>query len=645
MVFKKKRKEYRAEDWTIYPWPEPKPGQKYGPTPMQEQLFIYHYKPWERPHYHGVDIVLMVGGRGSGKSLACIAEIIELVASYPKCAAVVGGVDMPLLKRNVMDLFGERLSWKDADGIMQPWEHPLVLKPPPEKTPVAPMINGATIRFLNIGEALKVRGFTADIFMIEEVNLLDGSSLKEMFGRSRGRALPIRQFILNMNPTGTRDWVYDMFALKQFEKTYEGPALQIGDICKCEFCEVCMAQELGEFKWVGGEKKYGPDGEFYEWTGATCPNPNCANIAATTIYEKNGKVKKLGTCARKDSTCPGAQNYYRVIRSASFDNPHNPSDFVQLQKGAMSKEEFETYVKGEIVDLNTGFIYKEFSSANIAPVEFDPEKDIYWTMDFNKDPMCSQIVQDDGDVFNVVDEFTLWNADERDVAKAFCERYKGYRGTVKLHGDPNGIVSDARADSTKTSFVFLLDYLRKNGFKVQMGFKKIKGDTLIPIPTRVNTLKAALKNVDGVSRIKIDPKCINLIESLRHTKWKENSKSPHEDENCDANAKLNPRRYEQAVLMTHPQAALGYLVVREKKLLLDKAGVKIMITEGTTIIGDAKEIKVEKRVEVPAPPPEEPQEEDFSISNLCGFGGSSILQERMEYERQQAEEYKRRRSG
>lgn len=68
MVFKKKRKEYRAEDWTIYPWPEPKPGQKYGPTPMQEQLFIYHYKPWERPHYHGVDIVLMVGGRGSGKS-------------------------------------------------------------------------------------------------------------------------------------------------------------------------------------------------------------------------------------------------------------------------------------------------------------------------------------------------------------------------------------------------------------------------------------------------------------------------------------------------------------------------------------------------------------------------------------------------
>lgn len=180
---------------------------------------------------------------------------------------------------------------------------------------------------------------------------------------------------------------------------------------------------------------------------------------------------------------------------------------------------------------------------------------------------------------------------------------------------------------------------------MEVGFRKIKGETLIPIITRVNTLKAAIKNVEGNSRIFVSPKCQNLIESLYNSKWKEKSNSPKEDDNCDEVAKKNPKRFEEAVTMTHPQAALGYLVYRIQPLLFPKAGVNIMMVEGTTVIGDAKEIKVEKRVEVPTPPPEEPQEEDFSISNLFGFGGSSILQERMEYERQQAEEYKRRRSG
>lgn len=66
-MIKRKRREYTQEDWNVYPWPEPGPGAEYGPTEMQEKLFIYHQEPWNRPHFHGVDVVLMVGGKGSGK--------------------------------------------------------------------------------------------------------------------------------------------------------------------------------------------------------------------------------------------------------------------------------------------------------------------------------------------------------------------------------------------------------------------------------------------------------------------------------------------------------------------------------------------------------------------------------------------------
>lgn len=637
----KKEIVYTQADWDINSFPDPPSGddEDYGPTEMQENLFIYHREPWERDHFHTLTIDLMIGAAASGKTIATIAEVIEVCAAFPGTVAVVCGKNMPLLKRNVVDKFGERLSYTGPDGINRAWKHPFVLRAPAEKTPHCIFINGSSIRFLNIDDPEIVRGFTADIFAIEEVNLMKANSLKEMLRRSRGMALPVRQFILNMNPTGARDWVYDMFNLKQFKNDYKGPPLPIGEPCECQHCHVCLGADLGKFEWVGGEKKIGPNGKFYAWVGGECSNPECPTLLKN-IEKGRGLLKQ-----KKSNPCPGGQYYYRVIRSASLDNPHIPSDFTQLQKGALSAEEYATYVKGEIVDLNTGYIYKEFSDANIGDVEFDPDKDMYWTMDFNKDPMCSQVVQDSGDVFHVVDEFTLWGADERAVAEAFCARYKGYKGTVGIYGDPNGITTSSRADSTKVSFKFLYDYLRKEGFKAYVGVKKVEGQTLIPIPDRIKTLKAALKTVDGTSRIIISPKCVNLIESLRHSKWDEKSKRPHEDENCDANAKLNPRRYEEAVLMTHPQAALGYLVFKEKKFLLNKTGVKIMITEDSTIIGDAKEIKVEKRVEVPAPVVEEPEEPEFSISNLCGFGGSSIVQERLEYERQQAEEYKRRRSG
>ena len=36
---------------------------------------------------------------------------------------------------------------------------------------------------------------------------------------------------------------------------------------------------------------------------------------------------------------------------------------------------------------------------------------------------------------------------------------------------------------------------------MEMGFKKVKGDTLIPIISRVNNLKASIKNVEGIRRI------------------------------------------------------------------------------------------------------------------------------------------------
>lgn len=555
-----------------------------------------------------------------------IAAIIELLLYYKNCTAVVGGKNMPLLKRNVMDDFGKRLSWKSPDGITHWWKHPTVLKAPAEKSPFAKFFNQASLRFLNIDDPEIVRGFTADVFGIDEINLMNADSFKEMLRRSRGNALPVRQFILGMNPTGARDWVYDMFVLRQFRDDYKGDPIPIGEPCECQYCHVCSASNLGKFEWVGGEKKIGPNGVFYEWSGGECPNPECPTL-----------VRK-GTPQTKTNCCPGNQHYYRVIRSHSLDNPHLPSDFAQLQKSALSAEEYATFVEGKIVDLNTGYIYKEFSDHNIAPGKLDPNKPIYWTHDFNFDPMCSYVCQETETGLHVVDELTLWNSDELDVAKYFVGKYKDFKNKVILYGDPNGVVVTSRADSNKVSFVVLRDFLKSKGFDVEIGVKKVKNDTLIPIIDRVKNLKVAILNGDQCRKIFIDPSCKNLIESLRHTAWKEKSPSPKEDDSCDALAKTNPKRYTEAVLMTHPQAALGYLVYRLFPVLTKKQGIKLLVSHEKVV----SSLPLDKSITVTKKNPVENKSDPFeikSISSELPHLSKKSIEERLKYQRQQEIEY------
>lgn len=595
----------------------------------------FSLEPLEEDDYYGVvldkdHLFLLADFTVVHNSATLIAAISELVASFPGCAAIVGGANMPLLKRNVMDEFGKVFSWKSPDGINYPWEHPMVLKPPPEKTPVAPFWNGASIRFLNINDPEIVRGFTADVFGIEEVNLMEADSLKEMLRRSRGKSLPIRQFILNMNPTGTRDWVYDMFQLKQFESAYEGDPIPIGEPCTCQYCHVCMGQEKGEFEWEGGEKKIGPNGRFYSWEGGKCPNPECPTFINT------GRVQQ------KETNCPGNQHYYRVVRSASLDNPHLPADFVQLQKGALSAEEYATYVKGEIVELRQGYIYTEYSDVhNVMDLEFDETKDIYWTHDFNINPMCSFICQEEEEGLSVVDEITLWAADELDVAEEFVERYKDFRKTVWLYGDPNGL-NASRKDSKLSSYKIIYDHLRSKGFDVRMGdgMRKIPGQRhLINILQRVNTLKGVLCDSDGNRRVFIDTRCLNLRESLKHVQWDDRSKTPKEDDRCDDNSKQNPKRHIPPVLMTHPQAALGYLVAKKYPMFKDKTGIRILESEVKSVVADNHSIEIKEKTPPPAPEVYTVEYDSPPLKGIFSEGiGREILNERLEYEKKMAEE-------
>ena len=572
---------------------------------------------------------------------AAIAEVCELVAAHPGCKGVVGGKNYPLLKRNVITEFAQRFSHFGSD-----WDHPIVKRKPTQNEMQMTTILNSKLQFLNLDKYLVARGFDADVVMIEEVNLMEAGSFDEMIRRSRGRSLPIRQFVLTMNPTGDRDWLYYKFNMRQYEPDYEGPPLPIGDPCNCHLCQDCLNFDKTEFEWIGGEKKFADytdekgilhKDRCYEWKGGTCPN--C------------GKTK--GT------NCPGKQTFYRVIRSRSYDNAHNPDSYVQDMKSNMDADSYKLFVEGMIIQVRTGKVYKSFSSNNVLKedIPINYSKPLIWTHDFNRDPMCSVLWQETEWGIHVVDEIIVWDANEEMVAREFCKRYGDFPGEILIYGDPAGLYGSGRTESRRTSYQILLDYLKLKKLNAKVLMENVKGETKIPIKDRINNTNIMLRNAEGEIRVKINPSCEHLVNSLSSVNWDEKGKE--EDKNIDDMAKSDPNRNKagNAPIMTHPSCAFGYAITKRWPIIKRKVAVQVLATEDGTFFSDdagpmvthrdpkTQEEKTELWMPFAVKKEEAKQEESIFVHKPIHdvlqshgtFIQNEILAERLAYEKKQRE--------
>lgn len=545
-------------------WPPPREGEKYGPSPKQRLLFLDLLAEDEKPHKHGQDVVLFVGGSGSGKSQSSVARILQVCLKYPGTIAIVGGVNFPLLKRNVYPLYKDRLSVGTGE-----WNHPVVKRYPTEHRPSIEFKNGSKVIFLNLQKFEIIRGFNADIIHIEEANLLPSADcVDELVRRLRNRACPFKQLILTMNPSESRDWAYNKFQLKQLEREYiakGGEPIPIAVPCSCQFCQSCKNEGLGVFEWEEGK----------------CPNCN----------------------RQKVSTCPGRQQYYRVIQIRASENKHNPDTFIQGMEANTDEEANRLYVQGEIGDIRSSKAYVPFSQVNNVlsgedQIPLDLTQDMVWTHDFNVAPMCSVIVQDTDHGPIAKDEIVEFDKDAEDICDEFEKRYPAseVKGTIWLDGDRSGTWGKGNTKQP-TNFQLLYDTMKKKGYKVKLLVTRKKNP---PIVDRVNCVNNLLKSRNGEVRLLINEKCIHLVLSLDGVKWSKNSGTPKEDDACDKEAK---KARKKGMVMTHPAAALGYWIYRRYPLIMLKPPVRVLISPEQSFKHDGEQI-----VELQPPQPSVPEQ-------------------------------------
>lgn len=545
-------------------WPEPKLGQPYGAATKQKLIFLQEMPDEVKPHLHNKDIILYIGGSQGSKTTTGIALALTRALQYPGILIIYGAA----VYKDLQDIVIPRI--EKLFSVESSWDHPYVHRKPNEHSKTLFFTNGSSIQFLPFEDTLRLRGRTADLIIMEEATQLqDAKAFEEAGRRLSSNKIPILQLVLLTNNPEQFNWLYDKFALKQFMPAYVasgGPKIPIGTPCSCHLCQKCLFPT--EQEKLGGKT---PQKIAFN-KKHVCPN--CKSKQES--YQIGDKVY----------FCPGNQEFWRVIKVSSQDNPHLASTYIQDNMGAMDEETAASYITGEFRELRKGKVYWAFTNENVLPANesIDWNRDLIWSFDFNTSIQCSNVWQEYGsegeEIVYCVDEVILPgnrpNGPEY-IVEEFLHKIMGQcpdfetleafkkERQLLIYGDPNGW-SHNKGTSDASYYEVIYSMLRAKGFKVKMMIRKIKGGTVIPIKSKVNSANLMYRTKTGEMRVFINPRCNYLITALDGVRFKPDGKTI--DDTVDKRFAAGTD-FSLVWPLTHPTDAAAYYLARRFPVVLD----------------------------------------------------------------------------
>jgi hypothetical protein len=217
-------------------------------------------------------------------------------------------------------------------------------------------------------------------------------------------------------------------------------------------------------------------------------------------------------------------------------------------KAHLPSHVFRELYEAEAAEL-AGRVYKQFTKANIAPVE-DTGGDILVGMDFDVSPMSAVIASRAGDELHVWDEVELDNSNTDEMCAHLRDRYGNGNGAsgngdqpekrdIHVYPDPAGRQRRSSAPVGQTDFTVLRSY----------GFEVSAPKAAPPVVDRVNETNAMFQTADGRRRCYINPRCASLIQCLERVTYKEGTSIVDKSQGLE-----------------HLPDALGYLIGSEYPL-------------------------------------------------------------------------------
>jgi hypothetical protein len=231
-----------------------------------------------------------------------------------------------------------------------------------------------------------------------------------------------------------------------------------------------------------------------------------------------------------------------LIRARTQDNPYLPDGFIESLKANYPDQLIKAYLEGQFVNLTTGAVYDRFTrSKHVTTDLYDSTQiePLRIGIDFNVGNMSAIIaVRRDKGLF-VVDEVSGGHDTD-----ALAQQIRAAYPTHPIYIYPDASGGNRSTNATQTDITILESY----------GFKNQSPKSNPPVRDRLAAVQALLENGKGESRIKIQAKCVKLIESLELQCYTDKGE-PDKDAGFD-----------------HMNDALGYLVWREFNPLHAAAG-------------------------------------------------------------------------
>mgnify|MGYP005843687073 CR=1 FL=1 len=235
-----------------------------------------------------------------------------------------------------------------------------------------------------------------------------------------------------------------------------------------------------------------------------------------------------------------------TVIAPAMENRHILSkvpDFYERLRHSYDSKFFRQEVLGEYLNIQQGRVYEPFERAvHLQETAMDPKSPLLWALDFNVDPMCSVVAQIRRGEVKILDEIVLSRASTVAACEEFANRNPRAPAGLRIYGDATG---NSRKTSGSTDYGVIQEYFARAGYSNVVYHVPTKNP---PVRDRIAAVNAALRNAAGEVRLRVHPRCHELIRDLEEVVYKEGSSVVDKER--------DPRR-------THLSDALGYLIWRE----------------------------------------------------------------------------------
>jgi hypothetical protein len=215
--------------------------------------------------------------------------------------------------------------------------------------------------------------------------------------------------------------------------------------------------------------------------------------------DKNGKIHK---------------NQWASWQFPTMTSPFIPAEEIEAAKRDMDEKSFNQEFNASFETMSGRVYYPFDRRLHIRPCQFNAQLPIWVGQDFNIDPMSAIILQPQpsGEVW-AIGEISIKGSNTEEAATELERLYWRNIRNITIFPDPaGGYKQHARGETD-------VEIFRERGFKRIRYRKKHPA-----VADRVNAVNRMLKTADGSVRLRIDPVCVKLIESLEQTQYKPGSR-------------------------------------------------------------------------------------------------------------------------